>query len=44
MQRKNSTKYFHSQDDAQPWDSYVTGTTSSTNDQGDSTKQKRPKR
>lgn len=44
MQRKRSTKYFCSQDDAQPWDSYVTGTTSTTNDQEDNNKDRRPKR
>ena len=44
MQRKRSTKYFSCQDDAQPWDSYVTGSTSSTGDQGDDKKEKRPKR
>ncbi len=44
MQRKQPTKYFCNQDDAQPWDSYVTGTISSTNDQGDNAKDKRPKR
>ncbi|CAF4894378.1 unnamed protein product, partial [Rotaria sp. Silwood1] len=33
MRRQHSTKYFCSQDEAQPWDSYVTGTISSTNDQ-----------
>jgi hypothetical protein len=42
MQRQRSTKYFSCQDDAQPWDSYVTGTTSSTDDQDK--KDKRPKR
>jgi len=44
MQRKRPTKYFCNQDDAQPWDSYVTGTISTTNDQGDNKKDKRPKR
>ncbi len=44
MQRKRSTIYFCSQDDAQPWDSYVTGTVTTTNDQGDNAKDKRPKR
>ena len=42
MQRKRSTNSFCNQDDAQPWDSYVTGTT--TNDPSDDKKDKRPKR
>ncbi len=44
MQRKSSTKYFCNHDDAQPWDSFVIGTDSSTNDQGDNTKNRRRKR
>ncbi len=44
MQRKRSTKYFCSHDEAQPWDSYVTGTTSTSNDQGDEKPPRRPKR
>jgi hypothetical protein len=44
MQRKHSTKYFCNHGDAQPWDSYVTSTSSSNNDQGDNAKNKRPKR
>ena len=42
MQRKRSTNSFCNQDDAQPWDSYVTGTTN--DDSRDDKKDKRPKR
>ncbi len=44
MHRKRSTKYFCNNDDAQPWDSFVTGTVSSTDNQGDNAKDRRRKR
>jgi hypothetical protein len=44
MQRKHSPKYLYSQDDAQPWDSYVTDTIPTANDQENDTKDKSSKR
>lgn len=43
MRRNHSTRYFNNQDNAQPWDSYVTGTVSSSG-QDNEKKDKRPKR
>jgi hypothetical protein len=44
MRRNYTIRSFVDDNDAQPWDAYVTGTTSSADgDQGKDTKSRRPK-